>query len=91
MSWKKVINLCDFVALYRSSSQTQDDILSFSQYFELTLGKLSENNSYLLVAIGDSNAELRHWYSQNTNTFEEISVENVASQIIWIASNHNGT
>ena len=91
MSWKKVINLCDFVALYRFSSQTQDDILSFSQYFELTLGKLSENNSYLLAAIGDSNAELRHWYSQNTNTFEEISVENVASQIIWIASNHKGT
>ena len=30
-------SLCRFVALYRSSSQTQDDFLSFSQNFELTL------------------------------------------------------
>ena len=73
--------LCRFVALYRSPSQTQDDFLSFSQNFELTLETLSEYNPYLLVAIGDFNAKLRHWYSQDTNTFEGISVENVASQI----------
>ena len=39
-----VDKLCRFVALYRSPSQTQDDFLSFSQNFELTLEKLSENN-----------------------------------------------
>ena len=50
--------------------------------FELTLEKLSENNPYLVVAIGDFNAKLRHWYSQGTNTFEGISVENVASQFV---------
>ena len=72
--------LCHFVALYRSPSQIQDDFLSFSENFELTLEKLSEINPYLLVAIGDFNAKLRHWYSQDTNTFEGISVENVASQ-----------
>ena len=70
--------LCRFVALYTSPSQTQDDFLSFSQNFELTLKKLSENNPYLLVAISDFNAKLRHWYSQDTNNFEGISVENVA-------------
>ena len=48
--------------------------------FELTLEKLLENNAYLLVAIGDFNAKLRHWYSQDANTFEGISVENVAFQ-----------
>ena len=73
---------CHFVALYRSPSQSQDDFLSFSQNFELTLEKLSENNPYLVVAIGDFNAKLRHWYSQGTNTFEGISVENVASQFV---------
>ena len=44
---------------------------------------LSENNPYLLVDIGDFNAKLRHWYSQNTSIFEifeEILVENVACQ-----------
>ena len=67
-----------FVALYRSPSQTQDDFLLFSQNFELTLEKLSENNPYLLAAIGDFNTKLRHWYSEDTNTFEGILVENVA-------------
>ena len=59
-----------FVALYRCPSQTQDDFLLFSQNFELTLEKLSENNPYLLAAIGDFNAKLRHWYSEDTNTLE---------------------
>ena len=36
--------LCHFVALYRSPSQAQDNFLIFSQNFELTLEKLSENN-----------------------------------------------
>ena len=72
--------VCRLVALYRSPSQSQDHFLPFSQNFELTLEKLSENNWYLLVAIGDFNANLRHWYSQDTNTFEGVSVENVASQ-----------
>ena len=54
--------------------------LSFLQNFELTLEKLSENNPYLLVIVGDFSAKLRHWYSQAANTFEGISVENVASQ-----------
>ena len=71
---------CRFVALYRSPSQTQDDFLFFSQNFGLTLEKLSENNPYLLVAIGDFNEKLRHWYSQDTNTFEGISVKEVAPQ-----------
>ena len=72
--------LCRFLALYRSPSQTQDDFLSFSQNFELTLETLSKNKPYVLVATGDFNAKLTHWYSQDTNTFKGISVENVASQ-----------
>ena len=72
--------LCHFVAIYRSSSQTQDDFLSFLQNSKLTLEKLSENNQYLLAAIGDFNVKLRHWYSLDTNTFERISVENLGSQ-----------
>ena len=70
-----------FVAFYRSLSENQDDFLSFSQNFELTFEKLSENSPYLLVAIGDFNTKLSHWYSLDTNTFERVSVENVVSQL----------
>ena len=73
--------LCRFGALYKSPNQTQYDFLSFTQNFELTLAKLSENNPYLLVATGDFiNAKLRHQYSRDTNSFEGISIDNVASQ-----------
>ena len=73
-------SLCCFGALYKSLNQTQYDFLSFSQNFKLTLAKLSENNPYLLVATGDfTNAKRRHWYSQDTNSFEGISIDNVAS------------
>ena len=41
---------------------------------------MPENYSSLLVAIGDFHAKLRHWYGQDTNTFEKILVENVAPQ-----------
>ena len=34
---------------------------------------------HLLVAVGDFNAKIRHWYSQGTNTFEGISIENVTT------------
>ena len=77
---QKIFSLFCCFALCRYPSQTQDDFLSFSQNFELNFAMLSENNPYLLVGIGDFNAKLRHWYSQDTNTFEGSSVENVASQ-----------
>ena len=45
--------LCNFVALYRSPSQTQDELEKFSDNLELNLGTLSQKNPFLVVAIGD--------------------------------------
>ena len=70
--------LSHFIALYRSPSQTRDQLTSETS--ELTLEKLPENKSYLPVAIGDFNARIRHWYSQETNSFEGNLVKSVASQ-----------
>ena len=49
--------LCNFVALYRSPSQTQDEFEKFSDNLELNLGTLSQKNPFLVVAIGDFNAK----------------------------------
>ena len=54
--------------------------MSFLQNFQLTLEELSVKHPYLLVVIGDFNAKLRHWHSQDTNAFDGISDEYVASQ-----------
>ena len=54
--------LCNFVALYRSPSQTQDEFGKFSDNLELNLGTLSQKNPFLVVAIGDFNAKSKSWY-----------------------------
>ena len=44
---------CNFVALYRSPCQNQDEFDSFSKNLEITLDKLALNNPFMLVVIGD--------------------------------------
>ena len=57
---------CSFVALYRSSSQSQDDFATF----EMTFGLLSKKKSYLFVVLGDLNAKLSQWHDKDSSTFE---------------------
>ena len=38
---------CNFIALYRSPSQSQDDFETFSDNFEMTLENLSQKGSFL--------------------------------------------
>ena len=71
--------LCSFVALYKSPSQSQDDLATFSDNFEMTLDLVSKKNSFLLVVLGDFNAKLSQWHDKNSSTFEGISIENITS------------
>ena len=41
---------------YRSPSETRDTLETFADNLELTLDKLTNNNLFLIVAIGDFNA-----------------------------------
>ena len=49
------LNLCNFVPLYRSPNQSEDDFEKFCDNFELTLGDASATNLILIVVIGDFN------------------------------------
>ena len=51
--------------------------------------KLSENNPYLLVAVGDFNAKLSYWYSETLILLREFQLKMSVS--VWIASNNKGT
>ena len=53
---------CNFVALYRSPSQDQDEFDSFSKNLEITLDKLALNNTFMLAVIGNLNAKSRNWH-----------------------------
>ena len=43
--------VCNVISLYRSSSQTFDDIETFSKNFELNLQNIVNSNPFLVVAI----------------------------------------
>ena len=72
--------LCSFVALYISPSQSQDDLATFSDNFEMTLDLVSKKNPFLLVVLGDFNAKVGQWRDKDSSFSEGISVENITSQ-----------
>ena len=48
--------LCNFITLYRSPNQCQDDFESFINNFESNLDSVMVNNPFLTVVFGDFNA-----------------------------------
>ena len=51
--------ICRFGALYRSTSQTQHNFLSFSENFKLSLEKLSPSNPHMFATFGGFNVKLK--------------------------------
>ena len=50
--------LCNFITLYRSPNQCQDDFESFIDNIELNLDSIMTNNPFLTVILGDFNVKL---------------------------------
>ena len=71
---------CNFIALYRSPSQSQDDFETFSDNFEMTLETLAQKGSFLTAIIGDFNAKSCNWYSNDKTNFERSTIESITSQ-----------
>ena len=72
--------ICNFITLYRSLSQSQDDLQAFIKNLEMNLETLAQRNPFLMVVIGDFNAKSKHWCSQDSTNFEGITIKNVTSQ-----------
>ena len=70
---------CNFIALYRSPSQSQDDFETFSDNFEMTLETLAQKGSFLTTIIGDFNAKSCNWYSHDKTNFEGSTIESMTS------------
>ena len=73
--------ICNFVFLYRSPSQTQDEFEKVIDNLELNLENLCQNNPFLIVLIGDLNAKSKNWYSHDKTSHEGNEIENVTAQI----------
>ena len=54
--------LCNFVTLYCSTSQSQDEFERFTRNYELSIDTISANNPFITVVLGDFNAKSKLWY-----------------------------
>ena len=69
--------ICNFITLYRSPSQNQDDFQAFIDNLETNLETLAQRNSFLMVFIGDFNTNSKCWCSQDSTNFEGITIESL--------------
>ena len=72
--------ICNFVVLYRSPSQSQEEFEIFSDNFEMILDIQAQKNPFLMTTIGDFNAKSKNWYSQDKSSFEGRTIESIISQ-----------
>ena len=72
--------ICNFLTLYRSPSQNQNDFQAFIDNLEMRLDTLAQTNPFLTVVIGDFNAKSKNWCSKDITNFEGIAIENATSQ-----------
>ena len=49
--------ICNFLTLYSSPSQNQDDFQAFTDNLEMNLETLAQRNPFLTVVIGGFNAK----------------------------------
>ena len=72
--------MCNFPCLFRSPSQTRDTFETFADNLELTLDTLTNNNPFLIVAIGDFNAKTTNWHQNDTTSYKDLKIDAITSQ-----------
>ena len=72
--------LCNFISLYRSPNQSQDDFESFNNNLEYNLDSFMLNNPFLTVIDCDFNVKSSLWYNNDIATYEGSKIDGVTSQ-----------
>ena len=70
---------CNFIALYRSPSQSQDDFETFYDNFEMTSETLAQKRSFLTSIIGDFITKSCNWYSYDKTSLGGSAIQNITS------------
>ena len=70
--------ICNFISLYRSPSQSHDVFETFA-----------DKNPYLIAILGDFNAKSTNWCKHDKTTYEGSKIEAITS--VWIKTVHSGT
>ena len=62
--------ICNFISLYRSPSQSHDVFETFA-----------DKNPYLIVILGDFNAKSTNWCKHDKTAYEDSKIEAITSQL----------
>ena len=62
--------VCRFIHLYRSPSQTQEEFQTYISNLKLSLDVLLCDNPFFTVMIGDFNGKFKDWCSIDITSFE---------------------
>ena len=68
---------CNFIFLYRSPSQSSDSFEEFADNLQLSLDKISNQNPFLTVVLGDFNTKSSNWYKHDKTTYEGSKIDAV--------------
>ena len=72
--------LCNFIALYRSPSQSQNEFEIFTKNLEPNLDTISANNPFLIVFLDDVNVKSNLRYKNEKTTNKGSKIDGIASQ-----------
>ena len=75
-----VSKICNFNSLYRSPSQTADNFHSFLDNLKLNVDAVTDNNAFLVVAIGDFNARSSSWCINDKSSYEGTKIDYLATE-----------
>ena len=68
-----------FLTLYRSPSQNRDEFETLSDNLELDFDHMADKNPYLMVAVGDFNAQSNSWYRNDSTDTEGSKIDLLTS------------
>ena len=71
---------CNFIPLYRSPSQSKDEFESFADRLVFNLDSIALRNPYLIVVLGDFNAQTKGWYPLGKTTYEGTRIDGITFQ-----------
>ena len=74
------VKSCNFISLYQSPSQSSDSFEEFADNLQLSLDKISNQNPFVTVALGDFNTEFSNWYKHDKTTYEGSKIDAITSQ-----------
>ena len=71
---------CNFISSYRYPSQSKDEFEFFADNLEPNLDSIALRNPYLIVFLGDFNAQTNRWYPSGKITYEGTRIDGITSQ-----------